>query len=604
GEKAFNRLPALRDSRELSDSYYLSSAYSTGGEGNLRIAGVPRSSVKTGEIIKSPFKNDFAVLKIDALPSNLKPLPLETTIASDDIQRLSPVVILGFPLGSRTQGDHINTSITRGHVRRTSKEIIQVDSSIYKGNSGGPAINDKGRVIGIASGVVTDQISEYFKLTAPLSDFGLILPISRPAKFIESIKTGQPHWDGVLDFSLTSKLEQITSLANENKFKEAADLCETMLKTSKDPVLLFSAGMLKFCTGNLDKSRHFFKTISLIEQENTTSRLMLYIIDWIKTRERTNGITKGFFTMDWYEGDEFLGYLAKVLKDKKRMSPGFIEYENRVEKSWRLFIEGLISEKNNELSTARKMFKQSILNAGINNWVYFLSFSRLNRIQEEHATYLEDKQLHKKDVEVFRQKAREHKKQAVERRAMMAALINEFESNKLSHEKKIQSYIKLLELAPENRTIVGRIAFYHAVNSEWQKALDFIDAYFKQPTRESALSLSLGLLKGEILNIMGKRQESMDHLTKFSNEIHNPWYSIISKHLVSKIKEGKLIKLAGKKPEKLITLHTALGLWAEGDQNREKASHHYREALSSYLDDWNEYDLALGRIMHFRQSLN
>ncbi len=604
GEKAFNRLPALRDSRELSDSYYLSSAYSTGGEGNLRIAGVPRSSVKTGEIIKSPFKNDFAVLKIDALPSNLKPLPLETTIASDDIQRLSPVVILGFPLGSRTQGDHINTSITRGHVRRTSREIIQVDSSIYKGNSGGPAINDKGRVIGIASGVVTDQISEYFKLTAPLSDFGLILPISRPAKFIESIKTGQPHWDGVLDFSLTSKLEQITSLANENKFKEAADLCETMLKTSKDPVLLFSAGMLKFCTGNLDKSRHFFKTISLIEQENTTSRLMLYIIDWIKTRERTNGITKGFFTMDWYEGDEFLGYLAKVLKDKKRMSPGFIEYENRVEKSWRLFIEGLISEKNNELSTARKMFKQSILNAGINNWVYFLSFSRLNRIQEEHATYLEDKQLHKKDVEVFRQKAREHKKQAVERRAMMAALINEFESNKLSHEKKIQSYIKLLELAPENRTIVGRIAFYHAVNSEWQKALDFIDAYFKQPTRESALSLSLGLLKGEILNIMGKRQESMDHLTKFSNEIHNPWYSIISKHLVSKIKEGKLIKLAGKKPEKLITLHTALGLWAEGDQNREKASHHYREALSSYLDDWNEYDLALGRIMHFRQSLN
>ncbi|WP_299980987.1 trypsin-like peptidase domain-containing protein [Desulfobacula sp.] len=604
GEKAFNRLPALRNSRELSDSYYLSSAYSTGGEGNLRIAGVPRSSVKTGEIIKSPFKNDFAVLKIDALPSSLKPLPLETTIASDDIQRLSPVVILGFPLGNRTQDDHINTSITRGHVRRTSREIIQVDSSIYKGNSGGPAINDKGRVIGIASGVVTDQISEYFKVTTPLSDFGLILPISRPAKFIESIKTGQPHWDGVLDFSLNSKLEQITSLAVENKFKEAADLCETMLKTSKDPVLLFSAGMLNYCTGNLDKSRHFFKTISLIEQENTTSRLMLYIIDWIKTREKTNGLTKSFFTMDWYEGDEFLGYLAKVLKNKKRMSPGFIEYENRDEKSWRLFIEGLISEKNNELDTARKMFKQSILSAGINNWVYFLSFSRLNRIQEEHAAYLEDKQPHKKDVEAFRQKAREYRKQAVGHRATMAALINEFESDKLSHEKKIQRYIKLLELAPENRTIVGRIAFYHATNSEWQKAIDFIDAYFKQPTRESALSLSLGLLKGEMLNIMGRRSESMEHLTKFSNEIHNPWYSIISKHLVSKIKESKLIKLSGKKPEKLITLHTALGLWAEGDQNREKASHHYREALSSYLDDWNEYDLALGRIMHFRQSLN
>ena len=604
GEKAFNRLPALSNSVELSDSYYLPSAYSTGGEGNLRIVGVPRSSGKTGEMIKSPFKNDFAVLKIDTLPSSLKPLPLETTIVSDDIQRLSPVVILGFPLGNRTQDARINTSITRGHVRRTSKEIIQVDSSIYKGNSGGPAINDKGHVIGIASGVVTDRISEYFKITTPLSDFGLILPISRPARFIESIKTGQPHWDGVLDFSLVSKLEQITSLANENKFKEAADLSETMLKTSKDPVLMFSAGLLNFCTMDLDKSRHFFKKLSMIEQENITSRLMLYIIDWIKNRERASTLTKNLFTMDWHEEDEFLGYLAIVLKDKKRMNLEFIDYENRSEKSWRMFIEGLIAEKTSELGHAQKMFKQSILNSSINDWVYYLSFSRLNHIQKEYAKYLQDKKNHEKNIEAFRQEAKEYRKTAAEYKETMIALINQFDSDKLSHDQKIQIYIKLLELAPENRTIIGRIAFYHTTNSEWQKAIDFIDIYFKKPGRETSLSLSLGLLKGEILNIMGKRPESIDHLTKFSKETHNPWYGIISKHLVSKTKEERLIKLAGKKPEKLITMHTALGLWAEGDQDRVKAAHHYREALGSYLDDWNEYDLALGRIIGFRQTRN
>ena len=604
GEKAFNRLPALRGSVELSDYYYLSSAYSSGGEGNLRIIGVPRSSIKTGEMIKSPFKNDFAVLKIDALPSTLKPLPLETTISSDDIQRLSPVIILGFPLGNRTQDERINTSITRGHVRRTSKEIIQVDSSIYKGNSGGPAINAKGLVIGIASGVVTDQTSGYFKVNTPLSDFGLILPISRPARFIESIKTGQPHWDGVLDFSLESKLDQITSLANENKFKEAADLCETMLKTSKDPALLFSAGMLNFCTMDFDKSRYFLQKLSLIEQENIISRLMLYIIDWIKTREQPNALTKNLFAMNWYEEDEFLGYLAMVLKDKKRMNFKFLDYENRSEESWRLFIEGLISERNNALDHAKKMFKQSILSADINDWVYYLSFSRLNHIQEEHATYLKDKQQHKKDIEAFMQQAKEHRKSAAEYRDKRTALMNRLGSDKLSHKEKTQIYDKLLALAPENRTLVGRIAFFHTMNSEWQKALDFIEIFFSKPTRETSLSLSLGLLKGEILNIMGKRQESMDHLTKFIKATHNPWYSIISKHLVSKIKEDTLIKLAGKKPEKLITMHTALGLWAEGGQNREKAVHHYREALSSYLDDRNEYNLALGRIMHFRQPLN
>ncbi len=91
GEKAFTRLPALGKSKELSDSYYISSAYSTNGEGNLRIVGVPRSSARTGEMIKSPFKNDFAVLKIDTFPSNLQPLPLENSISSDDISQVARI---------------------------------------------------------------------------------------------------------------------------------------------------------------------------------------------------------------------------------------------------------------------------------------------------------------------------------------------------------------------------------------------------------------------------------------------------------------------------------------------------------------------------------
>ena len=602
GDKAFNRLPVLSKSSELSDSYYLASAYSTGGEGNLRIAGIPRSSLKTSEMIKSPFKNDFAVLKIDTLPPRLKPLPFETATVSIDIQRLSPVAIIGFPLGHRGQDDHVNTSITKGYVRRTSREIIQVDSSIYKGNSGGPAINANGRVIGIATGVLTDQISASFNLNTPLSDFGLILPISGPAQFIESIKSGQPQWDGMLDFSIESKLEQITNLAIENKFKDAANLAETMLKTSKAPILLFAAGMLNFCTGDFNNSKHFFKKLSLLEKENTTSRLMLYIMDWIKISESPNALTKNLFTMTWQEEDEFLGYLAKVLKDKKRISLEFIDYENQAEKSWRFFIEGLISEQKNELKTAKKMFKQSILTAGANDWVYYLSFSRLIRIQTRLSAHLKNTRAQQKDNEIFRKKAVEHRKQAAELRNTMAALIIQSESNELNHEEKILAYSKLLDLAPENRTISGRIAFFHATHSEWQKATDFVDLYFKHPSRETSLSLSLGLLKGGILKIDGKQQESLNHLKKFSKTISAPWYQLIITHLISKTDEDILIKLAEKKPEKLITLHTALGLWAEGNQNNKKASHHYREALSSYLDDWNEYDLALGRIIGFRQT--
>lgn len=600
GEKAFNRLPVLGSTPELSDAYYLSSAYHTDGAANLKIAGVPRASVKTGEMIKSPFKNDFAVLKVDTPPPGLIPLPLETATTSDDIQRLSPVVILGFPLGHRTQNDHINTSITRGHVRRTSKEIIQVDSSIYQGNSGGPAINDQGRVIGIASGVVTDQTSGFLKMSTPLSDFGLILPISRAAGFIESIKKGQPHWDGVLDFSLESKMDQMTGLADENRFKEAADLSETLLKTSRDPVLMFAAGMLNFCNRDLDKSRSFFETLSLIDPENASSRLMLYIIGWINNRGSPHPLAKPLFAMDWSHEHEFIGYLARVLKNEDRMVPGFVAYENRSEKSWRLFIEGLISEKNNERDTAGELFKQSILAADVKDWVAYLSFSRLIHIQAGRDASFRDK----KAGAAFLKEVTAYRTLAQENRETMTGLINQFESDRPTHEEKIQIYGKLLDLAPENRTIVGRIAFFHAAHSEWQTALDFIDIYFKPRSRETGLSLSLGLLKGEILKIMGESEAAREYLTLFSKNIHNHWYRLIIKHLVSGTKEDALVKLAGKKAEKLITLHTALGLWAEGDLNREKASHHYREALSTYLDDWNEYELALKRILRLRQNLD
>lgn len=606
GAKAFNRLPVLQDSQELSDAYYLASAYSTGGKGNLRIVGIPRARSKTGELIKSPFRNDFAVLKIDDPPQHLRPLPLATQSSIVDIKRLMPIVILGFPLGNLTQADHINTSITRGHVRRRTKTIIQVDTSIYRGNSGGPAIDSNGRVIGIASGVVTEPSTGYFKADTPLSDFGLILPIAKPAGLIDAIKKGHPQWNGVLDFALESKLEQITALADKNKFKQAAKLSESMLTTSKDPLLIYVTAMLHFCSKNLDKSRFFFKKLALIERDNTTARLMLYVIDWIKGQDTPTSFTKSLFTMNWQHDDEFLGYLAKVLKERRKMDPEFIDYENRSEKSWRLFIEGLISEKNNSIDLAKQLYKASILNATANadDWVYYLSFSRLDHIHTTLVKYTENKLAHRREVKKFLTKAKSQKKLAPMYLDALHSLLNQFDSDELSLEQKKQVYNKLLVIAPGNRRVLGKIAFHHAANSEWQTALNFIDKYFDEHGRHTSLSVSLGLLKGQILKLMDRETESSKFLKTFLLEIDNAWYRIIIKNILSQPDEKELIKLAGNQPEKLITLHTALGLWAEGNLDMKKAAHHYREALSSYLDDWHEYNLSLARIMAIRQGRN
>ncbi len=84
---------------------------------------------------------DLAILKIDA--KGLTPLPLGD---SDKIRQGQPIVALGNPLG-------LKLSVVRGIVSGSreieGKPMIQLAVPIEEGNSGGPALDSQGRVIGI-----------------------------------------------------------------------------------------------------------------------------------------------------------------------------------------------------------------------------------------------------------------------------------------------------------------------------------------------------------------------------------------------------------------------------------------------------------------------
>ena len=84
---------------------------------------------------------DLAILKIDA--KGLTPLPLGD---SDKIRQGQPIVALGNPLG-------LKLSVVRGIVSGTrdidGRPMIQLAVPIEEGNSGGPALDSQGRVIGI-----------------------------------------------------------------------------------------------------------------------------------------------------------------------------------------------------------------------------------------------------------------------------------------------------------------------------------------------------------------------------------------------------------------------------------------------------------------------
>ncbi len=125
GDSAFNRLVGIGAGEEVEDIYDLSSAYRRGGNKRVTIAGVARPSSRTSQKIRAPLQDDFAVLKINKVPQGLLPLPLDREFVMEDLERLSPVIALGFPLGSRIQADVINVSVTRGHIRRTFRNFFQ-----------------------------------------------------------------------------------------------------------------------------------------------------------------------------------------------------------------------------------------------------------------------------------------------------------------------------------------------------------------------------------------------------------------------------------------------------------------------------------------------
>ena len=77
GTRAFNPAGRMMDGPDITDIYFTENAYSTDGSPRVEIAGVAKPPVRTRQLLKSPLKDDFAVIKIDRMPEGLVPLPLD-----------------------------------------------------------------------------------------------------------------------------------------------------------------------------------------------------------------------------------------------------------------------------------------------------------------------------------------------------------------------------------------------------------------------------------------------------------------------------------------------------------------------------------------------
>ena len=126
--------------------------------------------------------NDIAVLKIDA--NDLTPVVLGD---SDQMNVGDDVVAIGNPLGeltfSLTSGSvsALNRKIT---INNTAMNLIQTDTAINSGNSGGALFNSHGEVIGITNAKYSSSGSSS---SASIENIGFAIPINSVSEIITSI---------------------------------------------------------------------------------------------------------------------------------------------------------------------------------------------------------------------------------------------------------------------------------------------------------------------------------------------------------------------------------------------------------------------------------
>ena len=188
-------------------------------EGNKQLNDAPRYS---GEVILINEKNDLALIKVTGLPKNISIVPLGYL---KDVNVGEEVHAIGHPQGlfwSYTKGV---VSQIRNNYKWTSDKskkgnyqatVIQTQTPISQGNSGGPLFNNAGKLVGVNTmifgqgqnlnfSVAVDEVQELIKNksqfskktnTTISSDQKSKNPISQ--KFPDA-KEGSSKKDGIID---------------------------------------------------------------------------------------------------------------------------------------------------------------------------------------------------------------------------------------------------------------------------------------------------------------------------------------------------------------------------------------------------------------------
>lgn len=121
------------------------------------------------------YERDLALVRIDA--SGLQPLVCGD---SDGVRLGQDVRVLGYPLSDFLKGQlNVTRGAVSGRLREEDGRLVQVDAAVNPGNSGGPVVNDRGEVIGVASSGLFGQEISGVSFAVPSNEVARLLKRKR-----------------------------------------------------------------------------------------------------------------------------------------------------------------------------------------------------------------------------------------------------------------------------------------------------------------------------------------------------------------------------------------------------------------------------------------
>jgi serine protease Do len=169
--------------QDLVQAYSIEAHFTRGPDLSVALPN-KRSFVGEIKVYSDPIDlggKDVAIVKVDA--SNL---PTVRFGDSDAAHIQEPMTVIGYPaaagqLNMVSLESSFNPTVTNGHISAIKTDfkgsrVIQSDAVINHGNSGGPAFNDAGEVIGIAT-----------YAPAGVTGFNFFVPINTAIEFVNQV---------------------------------------------------------------------------------------------------------------------------------------------------------------------------------------------------------------------------------------------------------------------------------------------------------------------------------------------------------------------------------------------------------------------------------